>query len=597
MRGQLVFSDSQPDLAWKGNEPLAAGSFYASLSDAALTRDTIVCGGLGLRLAGDIALHNRPDLLDKLRGDLDGDRALRDGELALAAYAKWGEKCAEFLVGEFSFAIWDGREQHLYCCRDQMGARPFLYFLDQSGVVFASDPRAILAHSRVPRKLNLQKLSALAVPDGLKLYPEETFHAGIRSLPPGSWMIVDRRGVRQKTYWQPEIQDDLVPRREDEVYEALGDLLKQAVESRVARCEMPAALLSGGLDSSSLVSLAGRYLAARNRSLTALAVVVSDEMRPLVSDEREYIDEFQGVPGVRIEYVTAPGRGPFDSIEDPAHFASTFLRSSRLYLYEALWAAAVDRGADLLLEGDGGEFGPTSWGSPYFAELALSGHWPTLMREMKAVRRVAGGSPVRQLAGQLRNLAAPRRHFRPYALLRDDFVRSTGVSSQVFRKWPRWPNQRGQQRAELRNYLAKDSIRVELTGPDRLRHSYPLLDKRVVEFCLAVPAKYKVRNGYRRCLIRKALDGVLPSRIQWRTSKTPFSPDYFFRYNGQLQKAREFVAAVGIGDPIRSVVDIDALNRWLQRPPVANGDVAALGLIPVTVYLICFLRQFPEFRR
>jgi len=595
MHGELVFSDP-PDLQWNGSGLSTVGSLPDNLSDLATTHDNVLRGGSGLTLAGDIALHNRPDLLNWLPRDLDGGRALRDGELTLAAYAKWGEGCAEFLVGEFSFAIWDSRERRLFCCRDQMGARPFFYFLDQSCVIFASDPRYILRVPRVPRKLNLQKLCALAAPGGLKRYPDETFHAGIRSLPPGSWMIVDRRGIRRKTYWQPEIRDDLVPRREDEVFDALGDLLKQAVESRVGQYGAPAALLSGGLDSSAVVSLAGRYLAAKNRSLTALAVVVSDELKLRVPDEREYIDEFQGVPGVRIEYITAPGRGPFDSIEDPGHFELTFMQSSRLYLYEALEAAAIARGAGLLLEGDGGEFGPTSWGSPYFAELALTGRWPTLLREMHAVRRVEGGSPVRELAGQLRNFAAPRRLFRPYLLLRRDFVGSAGMSPEIVPKPARWPNQRCQQRADLRGWLARDATRVALTEPCRLRHSYPLLDKRVVEFCLAVPGKYKIRSGYRRYLIRRALNGILPPRIQWRTTKAPFSPDYYIRYNNQLQKAREFVAAVGIGDPIRSVVDLDALERLLQRPPVPDGDVAALGLIPTTIYLICFLRQFPEFR-
>ena len=520
-----------------------------------------------------------------------------DGDLALAAFDKWGENCPEYLVGEYSFAIWDSRKRHLFCCRDQMGACPFFYFLGPARLVFASDLREILRLPQVPRKLNVQKLFTMTVPGGQKLYPEETFHSGIRCLPPGSWMIVDRRGIRRQTYWQPEIREDLVPRRDEEVFEALGELLKQAVESRMAQSGKPAALLSGGLDSSSVVSLAGRYLATKNQSLTAFAAVVSDQTRLRVPDEREYIDEFRGFSGVRIEYITPSGLGPFDSIEDPARFESSFLGGSRRYLYEALDAAAIARGADFLFDGEGGEYGPTNWGSPYYAELALTGRWPSLVREMNAARRVGGGSPVRALARQLRDLATPRRHFLPFALFRTEFFRSAGVSAKIFQKWPLWPNQRRQQSTELRNWLARSALRVDLSVPGRrLRHSYPLLDKRVVEFCLAVPARYKVRNGYHRYLIRKALDGILPPRIQWRTTKSPFSPDYFIRYNNQLQKAREFVAAIGAADPIRSVVDIDTLRRLLQRPPVPEGDIAALGSIPTSIYLICFLRQFPEFR-
>jgi hypothetical protein len=93
-----------------------------------------------------------------------------------------------------------------------------------------------------------------------------------------------------------------------------------------------------------------------------------------------------------------------------------------------------------------------------------------------------------------------------------------------------------------------------------------------------------------------ALDGILPRRIQWRTTKSPFSPDYFSRYNSQLKRARQFVADIGIGDPIRSIVDLDALNRLLQRPAVLARDNEAMVQIPTTIYLICFLRQFAEFR-
>jgi hypothetical protein len=106
----------------------------------------------------------------------------------------------------------------------------------------------------------------------------------------------------------------------------------------------------------------------------------------------------------------------------------------------------------------------------------------------------------------------------------------------------------------------------------------------------------KVRNGYQRYLIREALDGMLPRRIQWRTNKAPFSPDYFFRYNTQLEKARCFVAAISPRDPIRSVVDVERLKLLLRPAPVPRGNAESLTAVPTTIYLILFLRQFTEFR-
>lgn len=593
MNGEVLLSGSQPTFRW--NEAVASEPTLLQYCSKAPVPNPVY-KRFGLELIGDISLHNRPFLLNELRRDLDGDdELLCDRALTLAAYAKWGYRCPQFLLGEFAFAILDGTERRLYFCRDHMGSRPLLYFLDQCRVVVASDSRAILSLPQVPRKPNLQKLSSLVVPGGMKLYPEETFHVGIRCLPPGSWMTVDRRGTRQETYWKPEIREDLVPRRESEIFDALGELLKQAVESRIPLDGTPAALLSGGLDSSSVVSLGARYMSGSNRSLTALAAVVPDELKPQIADEREYVEEFRGFPGVRIKYVTPTG-GPFDWIGDPARFETAFLRSSRGYVYDALESAAIAANANILLEGDGGEFGATNWGAPYFAELAVTGRWPSLVREMRALGRVEGSSPIRELMAQLGNFAAPYRHFRPQVLLRDDFVRSTAGSSQMVRRGFRLPNQRYQQRTELRGWLARTATRVSLFDSSRIHHSYPLLDKRVLEFCLALPGRYKVKDGYRRYLIRKTLDGILPRRIQWRTSKTPFSPDYYARYNSQLPRARQFMAEIGTGDPIRSVVDVGALNRLLQRPFVAGADFAALALIPTTIYMICFLRQFPEFR-
>jgi asparagine synthase (glutamine-hydrolysing) len=124
----------------------------------------------------------------------------------------------------------------------------------------------------------------------------------------------------------------------------------------------------------------------------------------------------------------------------------------------------------------------------------------------------------------------------------------------------------------------------------------PYLDKRVIEFCLAAPGHMKVRDGYNRYLIRRSLDGILPPKIQWRTTKMPFSPDYVRRYLAQIGKARDFVAAIGRRDPVRRIVDIDRLQSILNRPDVPAAKTMEAALVPVTIYLICFLRQFAEFR-
>jgi asparagine synthase (glutamine-hydrolysing) len=590
MQGEVDFSDPLSGL--RAN----TDGVSASISRAPGSEDRIVASPFGLKLIGHIALHNRSDLLAALRGEPPIEKTVCDARLVLSAYRKWREKCADFLLGEFAFAIWDERERCLFCCRDHLGSRFFFYYRDRDRVIFANDPGRILGTRGVPRKINLRKIAGLAVLGGRRIYPEETFHTGLQLLPPGAWMAMNHGGVRQQAYWCPSVRDDLVPRGEGEVFEALAALLKQAVECRVERSTATAAQLSGGLDSSALVTLAARYLGARNRTLNAFSAIVPDQAPP-IQDEREYIDELAGYPGLRLNYVTAPGRGPFDEIDDSTRFESTPIVASTQYLNDALEAAAREQGADVMLHGESGELGPTCWGRGYYLELAVTGRWRALVREMIALRRVSGISPIRVLGSEFLDVVFPRRRYVCLQLLQAGFVSSAGVSSRPFPWASRWPDQRTGQLEALRAWLEKDAMRIkDMREGEQLRLTDPFLDKRVVEFCLSAPGRYKVRNGYRRYLVRMALNGILPRKIQWRTSKAPFSPDYFRRYNSQLEKVRQYVRGIGTRDPVRAVVDVEALNAMLQRPPVQDGDFGALLTVPQTVYLICFLRQFPEFR-
>jgi asparagine synthase (glutamine-hydrolysing) len=542
-----------------------------------------------LDISADSQLHNRADLLR----ELGLQTILNDSQLILAAYAKWGEECPNFLLGEFAFAIRDDRRKSLFCCRDHIGFRAFLYWRSGSRFVFAGDIEPILAHPGVPREVNRAKLAALAVPTAHHVRHEETFHSGIFSLPPGTSMTVTRDGIRQRRYWEPgPARGHAVPKRPEDVIEALRDLLFEAVACRLDSNNPVASLLSGGLDSSSIVAIAARCLEKQNRELTAISAVLPEESRAHFTDEREYIDEFRAWPNINIEYVSAPGRGPFDSLNDPSRFVAFPLRSSRFYLNEECEKKALAKGAQKLLWGFGGELGVSSWSERYYLELAIRGRWRTLFRELKRCRASRSASPSRMLAREVLNVLSPVRGWRPAVLLASDFRRQAKARPALR---GRSPYLRRHQVSEIRFWLSKHAMErgqsISLIPP-----CSPLLDKRILEFCLAMPESMDVGDGYPRYRIRAALDGILPPRIQWRTTKAPYSPDYFVRYNAQLGIAREFVQAIRPNDPIRAIVDVEGLEKLLLPVDAAVGPTAARDEVPVSLYLINFLRQFPEFR-
>ena len=128
-----------------------------------------------LSIIADVQLHNRADLLRSLGPGLQVEHP-NDTLILLAAYEKWGERCGNFLLGEFSFAIWDDRLKRLFCCRDHMGFRAFLYWQTPTRFIFSNRISLILECPGVPRELNRRKLASMSVPSGHHMLAhEETF--------------------------------------------------------------------------------------------------------------------------------------------------------------------------------------------------------------------------------------------------------------------------------------------------------------------------------------------------------------------------------------------------------------------------------------
>jgi asparagine synthase (glutamine-hydrolysing) len=550
-------------------------------------------GDVELFVSADLHLHNRSDVLRALGSESSPHAADSDALIILKAYRKWGIDCPRFLLGEFAFVICDYKLRRLFCCRDHMGFRPFFYWKSDASFVFASQIESLLHTPGVPRELNQRKLAGRRQFGGHHAFPEDTFHAGIMSLPSANWLLVEKNRIRRGCYWKPEIRPQLVPRADGEIYEALRELLMESVQCRVNYPDRITAALSGGLDSSAVVSLAAKVLLKENRSLVAIAAVLPEERRDGAVDEREFIDEFRSWPNVQIEYVTARNRGPFDSIEDPQKFEETPVRFSRYFLYEAFEQTASDQGASVFLEGSFGELGPSDFAERYYLQLAMGFRWLKLYQSLRKLRtrRI---KPFRVLTREIRDfLSGQTRGLNELVLFTPEFLRQQ-------EKGPQWKSytlgQRRFQAERIQYFLNTHASRRDQTIPRNIRTSYPLADKRVLEFCLAVPARFKVRDGYERYLIRKALDGILPPRIQWRADKMPFSPDYFIRYNEQLPIAKEFVASIRQGDPIRAVIDVKRLEELLVPADTRTRDYNAREIVPGTIYAICFLRQFPEYR-
>ncbi|MFF0969395.1 asparagine synthase (glutamine-hydrolyzing) [Streptomyces sp. NPDC003703] len=220
----------------------------------------------------------------ELRADLAarGHRFTTDSdtEVVLRGYLEWGDAVAERLNGMYAFAIWDGRHDKLVMIRDRMGIKPFYCYRTPDGVLFGSEPKAILANPLARRRVTLDGLRELFT---FVKTPGHAVWDGMCEVQPGTVVTVDREGLHTRVYWRLDTR----PHTDDRdttiatVRSLLDDIVRRQLVADVPRCT----LLSGGLDSSAMTALAARQLAEQGEKVRSFAVDFVGQTDRFVADE------------------------------------------------------------------------------------------------------------------------------------------------------------------------------------------------------------------------------------------------------------------------------------------------------------------------
>jgi asparagine synthase (glutamine-hydrolysing) len=236
--------------------PLALGHRRLAIIDLSeRSNQPMVDPDWGLTLVFNGAIYNYRELRRELRALGYRFFSHGDTEAILKAYAQWGERCVEHLIGMFAFALWDSRRQTLLLARDRLGIKPLYYAHDGNCFRFASNIQALL-ESDIDTTIDPLALHHQLTLHGVVPAPR-TLLIGINKLPPGTTMTVDAQGHKQtRGYWHLRANRPPQPRSEVEWLEAVHAGLKLAVRRRLDVADVPVGvLLSGGLDSSLLVAL------------------------------------------------------------------------------------------------------------------------------------------------------------------------------------------------------------------------------------------------------------------------------------------------------------------------------------------------------
>lgn len=179
-----------------------------------------------------------------------------DTEVVLRSYVEWGVECVKQFNGIFAFAIWDDAKKRLFLARDHLGVKPLFYSVVSDSFLFASEIKALLAHPSIKPEIDSTGLSRILTLGfaGATYVPEETVYKDIKEVRPGHIALFDKDGVHVRRYWMPQSRqhtDSL-----DETVANVRELLFSAITRQLVADRPVVSLLSGGLDSSGVASVA-----------------------------------------------------------------------------------------------------------------------------------------------------------------------------------------------------------------------------------------------------------------------------------------------------------------------------------------------------
>jgi asparagine synthase (glutamine-hydrolysing) len=507
--------------------------------------------------------YNYTELREELRRAGEQFQTSSDTEVVLRGYLRWGAGVAERLNGMYAFAIWDGRTHRLVLIRDRMGIKPLYVYPTGDGVLFGSEPKAILANPLAARAVDADGLREMFA---FVKTPGNAVWAGMREIEPGTIVTVDAHGVRERRYWRLETRPHLDDRDQTvaHVRELLDDIVRRQLVADVPRC----VLLSGGLDSSTITSLSALQLAADGERVRTFAVDFVGQTENFTPDALRPTPDTPYVHDVA-RYV---GSEHADIVLDHGTLADPAVRQ------------AVIRARDL----------PTGLGDMDASLYLLC----KAIRERSTV--ALSGESADEIFGGYRQFHDPRiqrAHAFPWIALDDmrfdavDTILTPDVRAKMdLTAYRRDSYERAlgevdhlpsedylEDRMRISSYLHLTRfLRLLLDRKDRMSMAVglevrvPFCDHRLVEYVYNAPWALKTYDGREKSLLRGAARDVLPDSVIERV-KTPYPSTQDWHYARDLQRQSRGLLAQP-GHRVFELVD----RTWLVS--AAGCDPAAISV-------------------
>ncbi len=454
-----------------------------------------------------------------------------DTEVILRLYEDRGTDCLSSLRGMFAFAIWNEEAQMLFLARDRIGKKPLYYAETGRGLLFASEMKALMTHPWISREIDEEGFEAFLA--NMYVPEPKTILRGVSKLEAGSFLLWNKDKTVKRRYWDLRYEPKQ-PVSEEEAVEKVRYLLEDAVKVRL-ESEVPmGCLLSGGVDSASVVAMMRRHVGG---DLHTFSIGFEEEEYNELPLARRVAERFETK---HEELIVKPNA--VDVLPKLVwHFDEPFGDSSAVPTYYV--AEMARRNVTVVLNGDGGDesfFGYTRYLPP--AEDDMMAGWrriPYFLRRF-AVQPVASGvfhlfprsSATQRLnfGNQFSMLGPQEAYVRGGTLFHDQMrmlLIGSAISGKARRSDSESPALRYMKdgaalsfadqmvRSDALTYLPGDLLvkMDRMTMAHSLEARAPYLDHLLMEYAATLPVEIKFKNAQLKYLLKKALRGIVPDEI------------------------------------------------------------------------------------
>ncbi|MDC7692778.1 asparagine synthase-related protein [Asticcacaulis sp. DXS10W] len=516
-------------------------------------------------VAADARLDNRDELIARL---LPEEAIVSDAHLVFCALSQWGEAAPKHLRGDFAFVALHKTSHTLFAARDPFGVRPLYYRTCNQDIALASEAGALISNGTLAAPLSRSDVrikQTLSYLTGTGSSEAELEFRNLFRVKPGHLLIWKSGKARQSAYF--ELKPANVPSDIDWVAE-FRRRFEAAVQSRLRSREPVAALLSGGLDSSSIVAVAAR------QSHRPLRIVAGTFPAYKKGDEQPYINAVMKYAGGDCIKVKLDKLSPINAAQSVIRDLKRPFNAPGIAVLNALAPVLADNRKGFYLDGHGGDE-VVSYGFNRVLCLARNHKWGALWRELPAWSGLFGTNRLLDfLRLFLRFSEIPGTYRIRRTLLRlANKPLSIGVGLLKRQFIPMLPPQSAAPRTNLerhtqsiQNGLLAESF--ELYDVVAARHGlqplFPFFDQELVELCLAVPDEVKLKHGYSRYILREAMKDYLPESVRWRRSKFDFSTILIARLKGWHDRSNLKLATY-YRSPLLKFLSKKKLRVFLQK--------------------------------